>query len=424
VLTGQSPFLGAGNKINGYLSSLGSLSGADGLSPAVWDFYRTADDRWAIPIACYPRTRDGLLTMLGCAHSRSGIQNAIGRWNSAALEEEAARYGIPLAIVRDRDEFLSHPQGQAVLAEPVVSIEKIGDAPPKPLPAGPRPLSGLRCLQFTHILAGTAVGGALAEYGADALHVCEPNDFEHDLVWNESALGVRSTRLDLRSAEAGRLRFDELLRGADVFVQNHRASKIAKLGLTAEECVAASPGLVYCSIQCYGHSGPWRERGGFDQQAQAFVGISRNEGAGPDRPALPPGRMLNDYTAAYLAAAGVIGALIRRAREGGSYVVRVSLAGIANWCWNLGLLDPTTVGRVDGDARLPEPRWQVRPTALGELTYAASPVALTVTPPRWDDPVLVPRGSSPSRWRVTPPVEPTIAGDQRADIGRRAVTSR
>ncbi|GAA0445794.1 CoA transferase [Streptomyces olivaceiscleroticus] len=397
----MTPFLGGGTTLNGYFSSMGSLAGLTGLAPAAWDFYRTADDRWVIPIACYPRTRDALLDLLDCAHTREHIAAAVRRREAAELEEAAAERCVPLAMARTREEFLAHPQGRAVLAEPLVAVERIADGPAVPLPTGPRPLSSLRCLQYTHILAGTATGRTLAEYGADVLHVCEPDSFEHDAVWHESAGGMRSARLDLHERGAGRDAFDGLLREADVFVLNHRPAKARRLGLTAEECAAARPGIIHCSLTAYGHTGPWRDRGGFDQQAQALTGISLREGGGA-APGLPPGRILCDYVASYLAAAGIMAATLRRAHEGGSYAVRVSLAGVASWCWELGSWDPELLDRLAEDAAPPAPEWRTSTTPLGEVRYTAPPVRLSETPGGYDDPVLVPRGSSAPRWRPAP----------------------
>jgi crotonobetainyl-CoA:carnitine CoA-transferase CaiB-like acyl-CoA transferase len=396
-----TPYLGGGNEINGYGSNMGSVFSGEGTpTPAVWDYYRTSDGRWCIPIACYPRSRDELTALLDTGHTQEHFRAAISRWNSWELEEAAAARGIPLAVVRTRDEFLAHPQGKAVLAEPLVTVERIGDGPPKPLPAGPQPLSGLRCLQFTHIFAGTAAGRALAEHGADVLHVCEPNAFEHDLCWNETGVGQRSARLDLREKDRGRRIFDELLATADVFTHNHRSSLMARLGLSPEECVAKSPGLIHVSVKAYGHTGPWSDRGGFDQQAQALTGVNwseRKDGV----PQMPPGKMLNDYLAANFAAAGVMSALLRRAREGGSYQVRVALAGTSNWAYELGRISPVALAEVAPDALPAAPEWLVHDTPLGEFRHVAPPVRLSETPSAWPGEVMVPRGSSQPRWRAS-----------------------
>ncbi len=395
-----TPYLGGGNTLNGYGSNMGSVLGRDGTPmPALWDLYRTADDRWVIPIACYARSRDEFTALLNTAHTREHFAAAIARWNAWELEEEAAERGVPLAVVRSRQEFLDHPQGQAVLAEPLVSVERIGDAPPRPLPVGAQPLSGLRSLQFTHVFAGTAAGRVLAEQGADVLHVCEPNAFDHDLCWNECGVGMRSARLDVRRDSDGRRTFDQLLRTTDVFVHNHRASKMDRLGLGPQECAEISPGIINVSVRCYGHSGPWQDRGGFDQHAQALTGINWSERQG-DEPRLPYGRMVNDYLAASLAAAGVMSAVLRRAREGGSYEVRVSLAGVSNWTYGLGTFDQETARSVPTDL-LPPAERITRSTPLGEFGLVAPPVRLSETPPSWRGPLLVPRGSSQPRWLET-----------------------
>jgi crotonobetainyl-CoA:carnitine CoA-transferase CaiB-like acyl-CoA transferase len=393
-----TPYLGGGNTINGYSSNMGSLLGIDGRpAAAIWDFYRTADGRWVIPTACYPKVVEAFLALLGTAHDREHIAAAIAGWNAYELEEAAAVAGVPLTVVRSREEFLAHPQGRAVLAEPLVAVERVGDAPPRPLPGGAQPLSGLRSLNFTHIFAGTATGRALAEHGADVLHVCEPDAFEHDLCWNETAVGLRSTRLALQRGTDGRAHFEQLLQGADVFVHNHRASKMRRLGFSPQECAEISPGLVHVSARCYGHSGPWQDRGGFDHHAQSFVGINHSEG-GDDAPKLPPGRMLNDYVAANLAAAGTMAALLRRAEEGGSYSVRISLAGTANWTWEMGAIDRDALAALGSEVELPAASRVTHDTPLGEFAHVVPPVRFEETTAVWRDPVMVARGSSLPRW--------------------------
>ncbi len=180
-------------------------------------------------------------------------------------------------------------------------------------------------------------------------------------------------------------------------MHNHRPAKMARLGLTPEECAEISPGIIHVSVRCYGHSGPWQDRGGFDQHAQALTGVNWSERR-DGRPQLPPGRMLNDYLAAYLAAAGVMSARLRRAHEGGSYRVRVSLAGVANWAWQLGTFTRTEAERLLPPTPLPPPRRLTRSTPLGDLSLVAPPVSLSDTPPAWRGQLLVPRGSSQPRW--------------------------
>ncbi|MGW5496885.1 hypothetical protein [Streptomyces olivaceoviridis] len=109
---------------------MGSLRGLDGgLAPAVFDFYQTADDRWVIPIACYRRPSDELLSLLGAAHTQEHIRSAIASWISWDLEEAAAERGIPLAVVRSREEFLAHPQSKAIQTEPLVTAPVLSVSP-------------------------------------------------------------------------------------------------------------------------------------------------------------------------------------------------------------------------------------------------------------------------------------------------------
>nr|ABC67260.1 VldT [Streptomyces hygroscopicus subsp. limoneus] len=110
--------------------SMGSLRGLDGgLAPAVFDFDQTADDRWVIPIACYRRPSDELLSLLGAAHTQEHIRSAIASWISWGLEEAAAEQGTPLAVVRSREEFLAHPQSQAIQTEPLVTAPVLSVSP-------------------------------------------------------------------------------------------------------------------------------------------------------------------------------------------------------------------------------------------------------------------------------------------------------
>ncbi len=95
-------------------------------------------------------------------------------------------------MLRTDAEFRAHPQGQATLAEPLVAIEKIADSEPEPFGPAAWPLTGLRVLQDTKVIAGTVVGRTLAEHRADVLHVNGPNEFEQDVNWNEVGIGMRS----------------------------------------------------------------------------------------------------------------------------------------------------------------------------------------------------------------------------------------
>ena len=261
--------------------------------------------------------------MLECEPDPQSVAKAVAKWDALDLEaaiDEARTCG---GMVRSNAEWLASPHGQALAAKPIVEILKIGDSDPEPLPEGGRPLEGIRALDLTRILAGPMAARTLAEQGADVLMVTAerlPQIAEHVLDTNH---GKRSCFLDLAKAEdAATLK--ALAKGADVFSQGYRPGMLQKLGFGPEELAKHRPGIIYVSISCYGADGPFSHRGGWEQVAQTMTGLC-HEGrtpARPDGPALLPAAAC-DYTTGYLAAYGALLALARRAREGGSYHVRV-----------------------------------------------------------------------------------------------------
>ena len=118
---------------------------------------------------------------------------------------------------------------------------------------------------------------------------------------------------------------------------------------------------------------------------------------GKGEPRLPPTGMINDFTTGYLAAAGVAAALKKRADEGGSWLVEVSLCRTAMWIQSLGLVDPEQAGQGEENT-IQQPRAVEVPTPLGRLRRLAPPVEFSETPGGWQDPLLVPRGSSDPCW--------------------------
>ena len=157
------------------------------------------------------------------------------------------------------------------------------------------------------------------------------------------------------------------------------------------------PGLVHVSVTCYGSSGPWAERGGFDMNGSAASGLMTMEGSAAE-PRLPVTGMINDYITGYLGAAGASAALVKRATEGGSWHVTVSLTRTAMWCGSLGLVNPALAG-CDDEHRLREPVPYDAPSLLGDVHMLAPPVRFSSTAPAWPTPLLVPRGSGRAEWR-------------------------
>lgn len=360
--------------------------------------YRTLDRRFVMASGVLPHLAAKWCRFLDVPPDASRVAQAIGRWDSFELEEEAALLGLPCSVVRTPSEWLSHEQGALGAAAPVVRLERIGDAPPKDFGRAERAFQGVRVLSFTHAVAGPTVGRTLAEHGAEVLCATRPNDYEHDFIYAEANVGSRSAYVDL-AARTGRERASRLLAGADVVVNNHRCGSLESLGLEPRRLALQFPGIVYVSVTCYGTTGPWSERGGFDMNGSAASGLMTLEGSEAE-PRLPVTTLINDYVTGYFGALGASAALVRRAVEGGSWHVSVSLARSAMWCSSLGLVDPRDAG-TDDLHMLREPDAYDAESPLGEVHMVAPPVRFSETPPAWPDPVLVPRGSSRPEWQST-----------------------
>lgn len=358
--------------------------------------YRTKDGRIVMASGVYPHMVASWLRFLDCPPQWDRLVAALAQWEAAELEQAASAAGLPLTIARTVDEWLTHPQGALLAQTPVIQIEKVADSPPRPFAPAERPLSDIRVLSFTHAVAGPTVGRTLAEHGADVLNATFPNHFEHDFIYNEANVGSRSANLDLRLPEHA-ARVAQLLADADIVVDNHRPGKLAGFGLDPEQLADRHPGIVCVSVSAYGSEGPWAGRAGFDMNGSAVSGVMAIEG-GQDDPKLPPTGLLNDFITGYLGAAGATAALVRRAREGGSYRVNVSLARTGMFVTSLGQVDPAPAGLMPAH-ELREPASVVAETPLGTVEQLAPPVRFSSTAPRWTDPILVPKGSSRPVWR-------------------------
>jgi crotonobetainyl-CoA:carnitine CoA-transferase CaiB-like acyl-CoA transferase len=363
-------------------------------NPFLLDSYKTKDGRTVMASGVYPHLASSWLRFLDCPPDKEKVAAAFARWNSEELEEAAAEANLPLSIARSPEEWQAHPQGQALAGVPIVQLKKLGDAPAKPRADGPRPLSGVKILSFTHAIAGPTVGRTLAEQGAQVLNATFPNHYEHDFIYAEANVGSRSANIDLRK-EQERAQFEELLKETDILVNNHRHGKLEAHGLKPETLLEKRPGLIIVKISCFGSQGPFAQRGGFDMNASAATGLMWAEGTG--EPRLPPTGMINDFSTGYLASVGATAALKKRAEEGGSWLVEVSLCRTAMWIQSLGLVDPKLAGQGEQHTLQDPAALEVR-TPLGRLRRLAPPVEFSETPGRWEHPVLVPRGSSDAVW--------------------------
>src|SRR6516162_4455191 len=395
AIHGVNPMYKFTPTVNGYLYQWPWL--LEHGNPMVFDLYLTKDGRWVLPTGGYPNMVVQWSSLLRCGLDKDSLANAILKWNAQDLDDVTAEKNMVFALCRSREEWAMHPQGQFLAAKPLIEIEKIADSEPEPFGPAQRPLSGILVLGLTHVIAGNVVSRTLAEQGAEVVHIDHPQEFEHEIFHLDETVGQRSAWLDLKSQEGNR-RGHELAADADVFVDSYRGRAAANLGFSPQQLAEERPGIIYCSVRCYGYDGPWANRGGFDMEALCVSGFTFVEGT-PDRPKFPPTMVMNDFIAGYLGAAGVTAALIRRAREGGSYHVKICLTRNAMWYQTLGVFDRDRSEFTGEEYQLLAPDTITRQTPFGELYRLAPPVQFSATPGDWEDPILVVGGSSKPEWR-------------------------
>lgn len=369
------------------------------MAPPTVGLYRARHGGWIHLHGGFPHLHDGTLNLLGCADDATAIAHAVAEHDAQDLEDTLATRGLCGARLRSAVEWSAHAQGRVLAQTPLVELIRIGDADPTPLPGpraqatGARPLSGLRVLDLTRVLAGPTCARTLAEHGAEVLHVRSPRLPAIEPFVIDTNPGKRSCYLDLdQAADSARLR--ELTRGADVFSQGYRAGTLERRGFGPQALAELRPGIIAVAINCYGHEGPWAARPGWEQLAQTVTGIAHEHG-GTEAAAIIPGAV-TDYTTGYLAALGVLRALERRAREGGSWQVRVSLARTAMWIQSLPRVaadaEPSGI-----DLSVVQQHQIEMDTAWGRLVRLGPLLRMSETPPHWHLPP-VPLGHHPPSW--------------------------
>ncbi|WP_095933386.1 CoA transferase [Streptomyces sp. Tue6028] len=422
----------------------------DGRAPVTFApvsrFWRTADG-WVRTHANYPHHRTRLLDALGLPGDASVDTVAAHLAERPAVAVEDAVYaagGLAVAL-RTAKEWRAHEQGAAVAHGPLLSRERLDDAPVRGLPAlhgDPLlPAAGLRVLDLTRVIAGPVATRTLALLGADVLRVDSPQLPELADAHADTGFGKRSAVLGLAT---DRRAFEELLAAADVVVTGYRPGALDRFGLSPEALAERRPGLVVAQLSAWGDRGPWAGRRGFDSLVQVATGIAAVEGS-PERPGALPAQAL-DHGTGYLLAAGVLRALTEQAGDGGSRSVRLALARTAAWL--LDGVDGTTGGDVRANANrtvpgsgtgpagedaaanrtvpvgvrggagqaddaggtggagsaddagrygTPDPWLAVTDSPLGRLRYARSPVSFAGGPADWARPPGI-WGADAARW--------------------------
>lgn len=369
-------------------------------------FYRTNDDRWVFFNGAYPHLRDALLRFLGCANDATAIAKAVAKWDAQTLEDTLGELNLCAAILRSPEEWLAHPQGQAISPVSPIQLDfnKSGAVVRTLSKDALRPLQGVKVLDFTHVIAGPTVGRLLAEQGADVIHVQYPY---HDSIEGfdlETSFGKKCVYLDLNNHHDQQQILD-LASETDVFIDGFRYGALEKHGLSAEALWERNSGLVTVEINCYGFEGPWARRRGWEQLAQTATGLAYRHTGEKQEPCLVPA-YFSDYATGCLAAIGAIAALTKRCTDRCGCRVRVSLARTAmlglEYCENSEVTQPI----IDGDLN----RYLVdQESPHGLLTRIAPVAQLDQTPPYAFRPASFPGTASLDiRWDVSAETEPRI----------------
>jgi len=315
--------------------------------PRTTGFFHSADARWVYLHGGFPHLARRTLDLLNAKNEAKSVIEGVAKWNALALEDAMAFMGLTAAVVRSEEEWRTSLPGRFVGA-PIV-LKKVGNAPPARLKDSQTPLSNFCVLDLTRVVAGPACSRILAGHGAEVLNVRAehmPALPEIDLGW---MAGKRQTLLDLeKPSDAEALRV--LARNADIFVDSYRPGALAGLGFSPASLAHIAPGMIYVSISAYGGEGPWASRRGWEEVAQAATGLAHEQGAfmfarrhrREPLPELIPAAVLDTVTG-YLAAAGALAAVLKRIREGGSWLVQTSLAATAEWLSSLGRIDAGAV---------------------------------------------------------------------------------
>jgi crotonobetainyl-CoA:carnitine CoA-transferase CaiB-like acyl-CoA transferase len=363
--------------------------------------YPARNGRWSYLHCNFPNHRAAALSVLGVPEDREAVRQAVAKWDALELEEAIIAAKGAGGMVRTMDEWAKHPQAAAIASLPLMEIVKIGDSAPEKLPDGDRPLSGIRVLDLTRVLAGPTCARTLAEHGADVLKITGKHLPNIGYQEYDTGHGKLSAHLDLREPRDVEI-LQTLVRETDVFSQGYRPGTLGGRGFSPEALAKLRPGIVFVSLCAFSHVGPWASRRGFDTVVQTVSGITNRQGelfpgASPGPQFYPVSAI--DYLTGYLMAFGAMVALARRVREGGSWLVRISLAQTGRWLVGRGQVPDAQLKGVPKEFTPAElTRWSMNSdTPVGRLGHLAPVVRLSETPPRWARP-SVPLGYNEPVW--------------------------
>lgn len=381
--------------------------------------YQTADGRWIRLQATFPTLRARVARALGTAEDPAAFAEVIGRFAADEIEQILVDSGAAVAASRSVEEWLAHPQGVAVGAEPIVALE-VGSKSDTPWePTAGRPLAGIRVLDMTRVVSGPMATRFLAACGAEVLRLEAPGSDESIGMLGKGTdinLGKRWAFLDIKTNE-GRAQFMKLLAGADVFVHGYRPGALEGLGIGEDVRRAVCPGLVEVTLNAYGWTGTWQHRRGFDTLVQFSTGLANDTTAwalaDPQRrvPINALGRLVDasrprhlpvevlDFATGYQAAAAALKGLTRRLVSGHGSVSKLSLARTAAMLVDAGHVPEASVIELPLDGPYGE---RIYSSGMGPVRHLDFPVAVEGNPFFWERPFEVAGASTPTWSTVRP----------------------
>lgn len=301
-------------------------------APALWDAFAgdyACRNGWIRLHTNAPHHRLAMESVLGQHPDRDALAREVAQWQATELEQAVIDAGGCAAEMRSAEAWRQHPQGLAVIHEPLFARQTMTEGPAVDwaLPDA-RPLLGIRVLDLTRIIAGPVATRFLASLGANVLRI-DPPGWQEPGADEELACGKRRAVLDLKQP-ADRAQFIWLLKQADVLVHGYRADALEKLGFDAESLQSLCPGLVDVGLNAWGWQGPWRNRRGFDSLVQMGCGIAEQGMRWKQHTApVPLPVQALDHATGYLIAAAVLAGLRQRLHEGSGSQTRLSLARTA-----------------------------------------------------------------------------------------------
>lgn len=410
ALTATGRYSSAAGPVAAAFDSLGHLRIAgtkpEGFAPL--SGFRPTSDGWIRLHANYPHHAARLMEAFSVS-TEQGVEHALLQMTSLEAEDAVVAAKGVAAAVRSRNGWTTTPMHTAAAAGPWITLSRPLQAswgtqqPPSWVPSADpvHPLSGLKVLDLTRVIAGPTATRLLGALGAEVLRIDPPRLPELQDAFIDSGFNKGSAQADLRDPAAL-----EALKGlastADVVVTGYREGSLNRFGLGADGLLLARPGLVVARLSAWGRAGPWKGRRGFDSLVQAACGIAERYGSTTDggwKPGALPVQAL-DHAAGYGLAAAVMALLAERRSSGAGGVARLSLARTAE-----ELLRLPTVTAPAGP--LPEPDFRFMDGPYGLLRYIGPPIMADGVPLEYSrGPVRY--GTSPLRWaRGAGPVEHT-----------------